>query len=440
MIRVLAALVAACSFATSARAQAALAPWFDADGFYNRPGAAVESVTTDLATCRAEAVRLRTVRNTRTATGSAMAFNPDGSYNPVISGAATGIASIIFAIQDARYNGSIEQVEFRDCAIALGYRHFRLSERERASFNAQEDHGFAVLIGAEAPAQGRLNTAENERNYYDPQWASPGYENAAVPATPGADAIEQLPEPTAVAIIPAPPETPAVIARLSPGEVATPQPGMAIIVTSARQLAGSMQIPWAGDTFRFRRVTPDGRFADLVRPATSFGLRSHFNPDRRRDATLAGDFDEPRFSTYQIPAGRYVLSDFGPLNACLGTLTFEVTEGDVVYLGDFVLRPQSLPMAPLFNPVANINASFDNSLRDNLRFAVGDTIEAARAALQADDAAKARLSRVQYQNGYRIPCDGRYVGRAFNVSWPSFDAGQARAFNTDLTAAVAAAQ
>jgi hypothetical protein len=187
-------------------------------------------------------------------------------------------------------------------------------------------------------------------------------------------------------------------------------------------------------------VTAEGRFVDLVQPGASFALRSHFKPERRRDPTLAGEFDAPRFSTYQIPAGRYVLSDVGGLNACLGTLTFELAEGEVAYLGDFVVRAQGMPTASLFNPFGNINSGMDNNLRDDLRMAIGDDLEAARQALQADAETKARLARVFYQNGYRIPCDGRYIGRIANPAWPSIAPAQATRFHDALATSIAAAR
>lgn len=434
-----AALAAALATAASAQ-DAALAPWFDSDGFYNRAGVALERATNDMLACRVEASRLRVVRNTNSRTPMGAAFDPSGAYDPVVSGVATGIASILFAIQDARYNGSIEHIEFRDCIVALGYRHYRLGRRDRARFNAEADHGFAALVAASAPADGRLNEGETERNYFAAATASSRYANAAPPppaeqpvASEGAPSDSGAPIPVLVA-----PQD--VIQRLAPGEIAAAQPGTAIVVASASQLSGSMEIPMAGDTFRFRRVTEDGAFIDLLQPAASFGLRSHMNSERRQDPTLAGEFRDPRYSTYVIPAGRYVLSDLGTLNACLGTVTFEVREGEVLFLGDFVLRPPSMPVGSVLNPIGNINSGMDNRLRADLRVGIGDNLEAARAALQADDAAKARLARVRYENGYRIPCTGRYIGRVANPDWPVFSADQPSRYHDAMAAAVAAAQ
>ena len=135
-----------------------------------------------------------------------------------------------------------------------------------------------------------------------------------------------------------------------------------------------------------------------------------------------------------------MLSDLGTLNACLGTLTFEVREGDVAYLGDFVLRPPNLPTGSLFNPLGNINSGMDNRLRSDLRVGIGDNLPAARVALQADEAARSRLTRVSYANGYRIPCTGRYIGRVSNLNWPLFAQGQPDAFHDAMSAAVAEAQ
>jgi hypothetical protein len=458
MMRGLAIAFLALSLVAGAHAQTALAPWFDSDGFYNRPDADLARVTSDLTTCRAEAARLKIVRNTSSQVGSAAAFNADGSYNPVISGAATGIASIMFAIQDARYNGSIEQIEFRDCAVALGFRHYRLSERDRARFDAEADHGFATLVSASTPADGRLNQGENERNYYSSSLIAPGYQNAAPPPAnlPAAESIadpppESIDQPLAALnelerLQEAPSQTalqsPAagIVSRLGSDAVTAPQPGMAIIVASARQQSGSMQIPVPGDTFKFRRVTSDGQFVDLLQPSISFALRTHFNPERRTDPSLRGAYNTPRYSTYQVPAGRYVLSDIGALNACLGTLTFEIFEGEVVFLGDFVLHPPGLPTGSLFNPLGNINSGMDNNLRDDLRVGIGDDLEAARQALQADAQSKASLKRVFYQNNYRIACDGRYIGRIANAEWPSFDPAQTTQFHDALAAAIAASE
>ncbi|MGD9816300.1 MAG: hypothetical protein AB7Q23_03285 [Hyphomonadaceae bacterium] len=442
MKRVLVGAALAAALTTAAYAQnTTLAPWFDSDGFYNRAGVTFERATNDMLACRVEAARLRVVRNTNSRTPTGAAFDPSGAYDPVVSGVATGIASILFAIQDARYNGSIEHIEFRDCIVALGYRHYRLGRRDRERFNAEPDHGFAALVAAAAPADGRLNESETERNYFAAAAAPSRYANAAAPA-PVSD------EPAAATGAPTDPGAPVpvtvapqgVIQRLAPGEIATAQPGAAIVVIAASQLAGAMENPMAGDTFRFRRVPQDGAFLDLLQPAASFGVRSHINSERRRDATLAGEFRDPRYSTYVIPAGRYVLSDLGTLNACLGTLTFEAREGEVLYLGDFVLRPPSVPIGSVLNPIGNLNSGMDNRLRADLRVGIGDNLEAARAALQAEDAARTRLARVRYENGYRIPCTGRYIGRVANPDWPAFSADQPARFHDAMAAAVAAAQ
>ncbi|MCX7357324.1 MAG: hypothetical protein NT015_04145 [Alphaproteobacteria bacterium] len=436
-----------------ALAQTALAPWFDADGFYNRPGIDLARATNDMTACRVEASRLKVVRNTNTHVSGGAAFTSTGAYDPVVAGAAVGIASIMFAIQDARYNGSIEQIEFRDCAVALGYRHYRMGESDRARFSAEADHGFASLVAASTPADGRLNTGEVERNYYNAELAESAYQNpaprppveraapptaeemaAAVAANPALNGELGLGmEPTPIVIMPG------AVARLAPGEMATRQPGSAIVVVGASQRTGAMQGPWAGDTFRFRRVTETGDFIGLLQQTVTFSANSFFNPNRRRDPTLAGDFADSRYSTFVIPAGRYVLSNMGPLNACLSTVTFEVREGDVAYLGDYVLRPQGIPTGVLFNPLANINSGMDNRMRADLRVAIADNFEAARTALQADDATKTRLTRVSYQNGYRIPCDGQYIGRVANSGWSEFSATQPSAVNDAMAERVAAA-
>lgn len=443
MIRPLAAALCVLTLAGGASAQpvqSALAPWFDADGFYNKPETSLARVISEMTACRAEAARLKVVRNTRTNVGSAAAFTANGTYDPLVSGAATGIAAIMFAIQDARYNGSIEQIEFRDCAVALGYRHFRLGERDRARLDGGEDRGFAALVAAAAPAEGRLNEAETERNYYAASLVTRGFDNPQ-PAAPAEAALAAAPADAGAPAEPLPvaatqPQPVGVVARTGAVALAVPTPGMAIIVASARQQSGSFQIPVQGDTFRFRQVTSEGRFIDLLQPRASFALRSHFKPERRRDPTLAGEFDAPRFSTFLIPAGRYVLSDVGMVNACLGTLTFEVREGDVAYLGDFVLRAPQLPMGTLFNPVGNLNSGIDNRMRSDLRVGIGDELEGARQALQTDTEIKGRLARVSYQNGYRIPCDGRYIGRVANPDWSSIAASQTADFHDALAAAI----
>lgn len=435
-----ACIALAFAFAPVASAQDALAPWFDSDGFYNRAGADLARVTADMTACRIEAARLRNVRSSSSPGMTASAFNADGSFNPGVSLAATGIASVLTAIQDARYNGSIEKIEFRDCAVALGYRHFRLADDDRDRFDAQPDHGFAALINAAAPSEGRLNESETARNYFAADLAESGYQNAA-PRSPAAPVETPAPDFAATvtetidaasdAVQPAPA---GVIERLAPGAVAAPREGMAIVVASARQRSAA--VPVMGDTFRFTRVTEEGAFLDLLQPAASFALRSHMSSERRRDPTLAGDMGAPRFSTYEIPAGRYALSSLGTLNACLGTLTFDVAAGDVVYLGDFVLRPPGVPMGSLLSPVGNVRSGMDVRLREDLRVGIGDNIEAARAALQADESAKARLIRVHYQNGYRLPCEGRYIGRVVNAAWPDYSATQAAAFHDGMAAAL----
>lgn len=462
----IAAALAAATTVTASAQEAPLAPWFDAGGFYNRPGVDLARASSDLGACRVEAARLKTVRNTNTRVNTGAAFTANGQYDPVVSGAAVGLASIMFAIQDANYNGSIEQIEFRDCAVALGYRHYRLGESERARFNALPDQGFAALVAASAPVAGRYNDSETERNYFAADITTTPFQNGAarapapepVPAMPAGPVALTPPEGDAAlppaqddAMLPlaepGPEESAATLAvatgpidRLAPRETAALAPGTAIVVASARQLTGAMQTNVAGDTFRFRRVSADGAFLDLLQPAPSFSLRSHMNSERRRDPTLAGDFRAPRYSTYVIPAGRYVLSDVGTLNACLGALTFEAREGDVLYLGDFVLRPPNLPVGSMLNPIGNINSGMDNRLRADLRVAIADDFEAARAAMQANDMLKEQFTRAHYQNGYRIPCTGRYIGRVANPQWPAFSGTQPAHFHDAMAAAVAAAQ
>jgi hypothetical protein len=438
--RIFASVAFVFALTTAASGQTALSPWFDSGGFYNKPGADLARVNNDLAACRAEAARLKVVRNTNTRVGMATAFNADGSYNPAISGAATGIASIMFAIQDANYNGGIEQIEFRDCTVALGYRHYRLGERERIRADAEPDHGFAALVSAATPAEGRLNEGESERNYFRADLVAHPFENGSPRPAPGVEAVAFDTAAATEGADGAPTATGTIVARAAAGEVLTPQPGSAIIVASASQQAGGMQVPVGGDTFRFRRVSAQGRFIELLQPTLSFALRSHYNPERRGDPTLAGQYAAPRYSTLRIPVGRYVLSDLGSLNACLGTLSFEAREGDVLYLGEFVLRPPGIPMGTLLSPVGNINTGMDNRLRADLRVGIGDNIEAARQALQADEDTKTRLVRASFQNGYRIPCDGRYIGRVANPAWPEWNAAQASAFHDALAGAVATAQ
>jgi hypothetical protein len=435
------AILAIC--APLAFAQTALAPWFDADGFYNKPNVDPDRITNDLAACRIEALRLSQVRNTSSPVGTAMAFNANGTYNPVVSGAATGIASILNAIQDSRYNGSIEQVEFRDCANSLGYRHYVLNQARRVALDATEDRGFAALVSAATPAEGRANGAAPRDNYFSAALVEHAYENAPLPATPAAAAATPSDPVAMAASADEPAATPAsadepnarpasagqltIIPRIAAHQSATTEDGMALVVISARQRSSMMQT--GGDEFQFRRVPDSGAFIDLLQPTQAFGVRAHHNFERRTDPTLAGDITVPRYSTYLIPAGRYVLSNALTLNTCLGTLTFQVTAGDVLFLGDWVLQPPGIPIAPLFNPLANINTGIDNRLKADLRVGIGDDIEAARQAMQAADDVKARLTRVSYQTGYRIPCDGRYVGRVFNPDWPAFDSAQANAFN-----------
>ena len=442
MHRMLASCAIAFALTGVAYAQTPLAPWFDSGGFYNKPDVDLTRASNDLTVCRAEAARLKVVRNTRTRVGTATAFNADGSYNPAVSGAAIGIASIMFAIQDARYNGGIEQIEFRDCAVAVGYRHYRLGERDRTRFDAQPDHGFVALVSAATPAEGRLNEDESERNYFLADLVAHQFENAAsqpAPSGEGAADVALAARDGAGTRDPAAAEA-TIIPRAGVNEILEPRSGMAIVVASASQLSGSLQMPVGGDTFRFRRVAREGRFTDLLQPTQSFALRSHYNPERRGDPTLAGDYGAPRYSTFQIPAGRYVLSDLGTLNACLGTLSFEARDGDVLYLGEFFLRPPSIPMGTLFNPVGNINSGMDNRLRADLRVGIGDNLETARQALRTDGETKARLIRASYQNGYRIPCDGGYIGRVTNPTWQELNSAQTSEFHDALAAAVAAAQ
>lgn len=432
----LAAACAVFAFAQGvAQAEVTWAPWFDGNGFYTKSGVSLERATNDLRACHVEAIRLAEARRTG---HTSMPYATSG--DPAIGALAGGIAMGLMAIQDARYNSSIQRVEFHDCAVSLGYRHVWLSQDRRTRFNATEDHGFAALVSAEHPADGRADPSPIYDNYFDADLVEHAYENPA--PQPPEPAVTPLPavaleapvadaaaSPAAPAVAPAPAPAATQIARVAANETAQLQDGAAIVVVSVRQHSG-IGTAYIGDELEFTQVTDDGGFAGLTESAhASFKVVAHHNGERRNDPSLAGDSNAPRYSTFVVPAGRYALNAAGPVNACLGTVTFNVKAGEVAYLGDWVYQPQGIPLAPLFNPLANINSSMDSKLKSDVRIAVGDDLEAARTALQASDDLKAQLTRVAYQTGYRIPCTGGYIGRVSVTSWAAFSATQFDAFN-----------
>ncbi|ESQ74817.1 hypothetical protein [Asticcacaulis sp. AC402] len=121
-------------------------------------------------------------------------------------------------------------------------------------------------------------------------------------------------------------------------------------------------------------------------------------------------------------------------------MTFEVRDGDVAYLGDLSFKPAGLPMAPLFNPFANIKKEVEKGVK-NQSMAIGSNLDKARAALQAGDDRKAALNPVLYLNDYRIPCTGRFIGRLNHPDWAAFaPAGQLEAYNDALAAEIAKAR
>ena len=401
----------------------ALAPWFDADGFYNKPGVTLEDATNDFAGCRLEALRLKAVKSGRTAiNGNTMAFNPDGSYNPVVSGAATGIASILFAIQDSSYNGGIERKEFRDCIASAGYGNFDLPESSRAKYDAMPDRGLAELVAAQTPTEGRQSRDRTFANYYKADLVVKGYEAPKVEA-PIAILDQNVPAPSPISDTP---PTALDLKRIPSRSVAQAADGMAIVVISARQAQGSQG--FGGALFYFRQTPESGDFTDLLKPSPTLSVWGHQNSKKKEDPAFGGKSTDAMYSTFSIPAGRYALSQAGLLSTCLGTFTFSVAPGQIAYLGDWVFLPAGMPIAPLINPFANIKASFDDKLKSDMRIAVGDAFEDARSAIQASEEDRAKLVHVELQNDYRLPCATKDVGRVHNEAWRSFGSEQNKRF------------
>ena len=430
-------MLAASLFAVNAGAQTTqLAPWFDSNGFYNKAGVDKDRLLTDLTTCRAEAVRVKTVRGTRTGFVSASAFTADGRYDPAVSGAATLISNVIFAIQDASYAESLEPKEFRDCMVSMDYRRFTMGATDRSKHNATPDQGFSALVAAESPAEGKPYTGGIYDNYYLPDLTAAPYPNATPEATPDAQGAYR-PIPPVLPATPLPPQAvgirfdvPGDLQPVTPGALAVPKEGAAIVVVSARQNAKTAA-DWVA-RFAFKRVSNDGQFLDLVKDDTHFSVLSFMSGMGIKDKTLKGDISKSRYSTFEIPAGRYVLTTMGPINTCLSTLTFEVKSGEALYLGDLVFRNAGMAFSTMFNPFSNMRKDMDGDLKESDRMAIGSDIEAARTAMLAGDDVKAQLKPVAYQNGYRIPCDGRYIGRVRNPAWSDFNPEQATAFNAVL--------
>ncbi|MBO9501346.1 hypothetical protein [Brevundimonas sp. A19_0] len=114
--------------------------------------------------------------------------------------------------------------------------------------------------------------------------------------------------------------------------IVAPAPGKAIVVV------GGFGNRWIG----FARTADTGG-------EIAFGLRSS-----RRGLWHA----------FEVPAGRYRIVGTGWVNHCLGSPAFEITAGDVVYAGRFLLEGETL--GPTLD-VSEVPAQLDGTLRDRLR-------------------------------------------------------------------------
>lgn len=233
-----------------------------------------------------------------------------------------------------------------NCMISRGWRVFRLSEEEGRSFSRLSDEDFRIRFG---PMVGQTNPPGALAREWTNQAARPsGYHTASRPRPPSRDHLSAR----------------SFALRKYELRLRTPQEAAGPRLTDIRGLpAHRASAPEAGKAVVILRAI--GRFMGFER-TLSTGGSYRFGIEGNRDGV---------WQTFQVPPGRYRITNTSWLNHCLGSPAFDIDAGEVVYAGTFNLAGN------LLGPTLNL---------DDLPGPITDRLQGARTA--------------HYENGSTVPC------------------------------------
>lgn len=234
-----------------------------------------------------------------------------------------------------------------NCMIAKGWRVFQLPEDQGRTFTKLSDDDFrtqfAPMVGAETPpgvlARAWDNQAARPAGYHTPSRArAPSRHQLSTRAFGLRNDQLQL---RTYAEAAGPPMAP--IRGVTLERAVAPRPGSAIIIVRA-----------IGRHMGFALTPQNGSVTTL---------------------TISGN-REGLWQAFEVPAGRWRITNTGWMNHCLGAPAFDVAPGEVVYAGTFDLVGQAL------GPTLNVA-----DVPDRLASPLADSVRAA-----------------DYQNGSTVPC------------------------------------
>lgn len=234
-----------------------------------------------------------------------------------------------------------------NCMISRGWRVFQLSENEGRSFSRLSDEDFRTRFG---PMVGEANPPGVLAREWTNQAARPArYHTASRPRAPSRDQLSAR----------------SFALRGYELELRTPEEAAGPRLTDIRG------VPLQ------RASTPEAGKAVVI-----LGATGNRGMGFERTVATGGDYRfgingsrEGAWQTFQVPPGRYRITNTSWLNHCLGSPAFDIEAGEIVYAGTFNLAGEAL------GPTLNL---------DDLPGTLTDRLQGARAA--------------RYENGSTVPC------------------------------------
>lgn len=325
--------------------------------YYNRPGGSPETHNADLAACLSE-----------TDWGT-----PDAERRSLQRAAEIGSGSLLRSnVVAFIWSGPIQGLAAtgpENCMIAKGWRVFRLPEAEGEAVAALTDDAFLTRVGPwlgtdtppgvmsrtwgnEAAHPARYRTASRPRPPSREQLSLRFFSvSGAVFERAGADTTNWDRAPARTLRLPSLPQ---------------PAPGMAILVMRGVGTNHGLQFQHMERTASGARVT------------FSVGVARH-----------------GRWAAVEVPAGRWRISQTRVINHCLGSPSFEVEPGEVVYIG-----------------------TFDMSGDD-----MGPDLELAPARSAVEGPVAERLRAAVYRNGSTDSCRVPFVRYPLEIAGAPFEPG-----------------
>ena len=344
--------------------------------FYNRHGASPEEMGADLSRCGVFA--------------SAMLSDQPVPAFP------TGLLPDLMRMAAS---AGFPRVYTDECMIALGYRRFNILGTRYSQFVqrfGEMDHQTqAAFVGGNSPPEGVM--ARERTNW---MWlTSPGE-----PQLP-TDARRYMPFAST---------SPLTNINASSGAPVTLTQNQAVLIVTLRAVVRAetptRRLRTGGAMMFFSRTNPETGEQDMI---FSPGIRSERVQTSTTDQIL-----NPTTFVYVVPAGFYTLT--GAVSGipsqwvwlCLGTIGVQVSPGDVVDLGEFLLRPGDDQTSNVRSPTLGANLR----MRVNL-----GNLDMSRSTLAASPELSKRLVPAEWRNGARTACRG--------------NAGQAPIYGFDLPGA-----